>query len=143
MLLLVTAVDDHENFPVNKSDKIKLKPEKLYKYLCWRILECIPCDLPKDNKWHFSLSGALSWVNELAETCRGLRRSKFKQNADWGRSPPLFFCSYFEFQKIELKGCAWVSVGRRAGAGALIPEVDIWNFELRIPFALKFSVECH
>lgn len=90
----------------------------------------------------FSLSGALSWVNELAETCRGLRRSKFKQNADWGRSPPLFFCSYFEFQKIELKGCAWVSVGRRAGAGAPIPEVDFSNYELRIPFDRKFRVKC-
>lgn len=56
---------------------------------------------------------------------------------------PLFFCSYFEIQKIEPKGvsgCVWVSVGRRAGAcAASAAEIGFTEFRNSVFFEVVLS----
>lgn len=76
-------------------------------------------------------------VNEPEYTRAGNTLALAQSKIAWRRAlAPPFFCSYFVIQKIELKGvsgCAWVSVGRRAGACVVsVAEIGfIWIPEFR------------
>lgn len=58
---------------------------------------------------------------------------------------PLFFCSYFEIQKIELKGvsgCAWVSVGARGACYARASVVILCVYGFLNGYVIVMVFQC-